>query len=434
MPPIRPNPALAALLAIALLATTAPPILADVIVTPLEGPPLRGISLSAAGGQVSVTPADGPAVTLAADALVDIVALGPPKPPPPSARPFEIVLVDGSRLRGVLEAVQESPGSVRVRSALFRRKTGDFQAPVEGLREIRRVDGRTVPGASRLVRVEGRDAIYQMNGARTEGFVEAFLATGVRIDRSPLEPREIAYDDLAAVFFDTPAAPEPAGLVAVARLVDGSAVLLRSDSRIASGLLEGSTVGGLAIEIPWEQVASLGFRGGRFVHLSDLTPTAVNRTPFFPLPEGAGSDALLEFVCPVRMDKSPDGRPITIDHRRYEKGIGVRPRTELVYELDGAFREFRAVCGIDDEVLGADYGRSAGNGSVVFSVFLDGKLAAETGVVTGGGTPEELKLDLRGVTRLALVVQLVPAAKMPAEGEDTPELDNAVWARPILIR
>ncbi|MGQ0614908.1 MAG: NPCBM/NEW2 domain-containing protein [Planctomycetaceae bacterium] len=434
MPRFRPLPALPALLAGALLAATAPPITADVVVTPLEGAPIRGISLSAAAGRVSVTPADGPAVTLGADTLVDIVVLGPAKPPPPSARPFEILLADGTRLRGVLEEAPGAPGAVRIRSALFRRPTGDFQAPVEDLREIRRVEGRAVPGASRLVRVEGRDAIYQRNGARNEGFVEAFLATGLRIDRSPLEPREIAYDDLAAVFFDVKPAPEPAGLVAVARLVEGSAVLLRSDARIGGGLLEGTTVGGLAIEIPWEQVASLGFRGGRFVHLSDLTPAAVNRTPFFPLPEGPGSDSLLEFVCPVRMDKSPDGRPITLEHRRYEKGIGVRPRTELVYELDGAYREFRSVCGIDDEVLGNDYGRNGGSGSVVFSVFLDGKLAAETGVVTGGGKPEELKLDLRGVKRLALVVQRVPPSKMPAEAEDSPELDNAVWARPILIR
>ena len=33
--------------------------------------------------------------------------------------------------------------------------------------------------------------------------------------------------------------------------------------------------------------------------------------------------------------------------------------------LDGKFRRFESVCGIDDEVLGPEYGRSGGTGSSI---------------------------------------------------------------------
>jgi len=422
----------ALVLASALLAATPRTARADWIVTTLDGPPQRGISLAADGGRVGLTPAGEPTREIPVDGIVEIAAAVPPPPPSPSTHPFEVQLVDGTRLRGVLESGER--GALRLRSPLVRAADGEIVLAAERLREVRRVAGAEIPGASRLVRVREKDAAYDLSGARTEGFVDAFLATGVRIDRAPLEPREIAYDSLAAVFLDNaPLVREP-GVYAVVRLADGSAVALGGRFRLGAALLEGTTPGGLSLRIPTEGISSIGFDGGRFVHLSDLPPAAVKRTPFFALPEGPYTDALLDFVCPVRPDASPDGRPITLQGRRFDKGIGVRPHTELTYALRGEFREFRATCGIDDEVLGPDYGHAAGNGSVVFRVIVDGKPVAASDVVKGGGAPASLRADVTGAAAITLVVELVPPEKMPQGGTDTPELDNAVWAQPILVR
>ena len=45
-----------------------------------------------------------------------------------------------------------------------------------------------------------------------------------------------------------------------------------------------------------------------------------------------------------------------------------------------------------------------------------------------------VRVPVEGSKTLTLVVSLVPPEKTPKGAPDTPELDNAVWARPLLIR
>ena len=90
--------------------------------------------------------------------------------------------------------------------------------------------------------------------------------------------------------------------------------------------------------------------------------------------------------------------------------------------------------GAQGEVLGPEYGRGAGSGSVVFRVELDGKEVWNSGVVEGGKPPKPVALNLGNARTLTLRVTVVPAGEMPAGRTDSTELDNAVWARPLLIR
>jgi hypothetical protein len=406
---------------------------ADVLVTTLDGKePLRGISLSADAAKITLHSAEGPVVQVETSKVVEILSMPQPPAPPAAVRPFEVVLVDGSRLRGVLDAGPE--GALRLRSPVLRETVGQLDIPLDAVLAVHRVDGTRIPGASKLVRIPNKDAAYTLEGARLEGFVSAFLATGVEVDRGDLGPRRISFDSLAAIYIDNQSLEGPEGLHLVARLADGSAAVLRKGFRVSGGTLSGSTPAGIPIRVSVAQVAALGFQGESFVHLSDLPPAKVERNPFFPLPEGPGSDAMLDFVCPVRMDLSPDGGPITLQKRRYFKGIGVRPRTELSFRLEGKYSRFEVVCGIDDEVLGPGYGKGAGTGSVVFLVEADGKRIYTSPPVVGGKAPERVRLGVDGAQTLRLIVDLVPKEKMPKGKQDSPELDNAVWARPLLIR
>ena len=158
------------------------------------------------------------------------------------------------------------------------------------------------------------------------------------------------------------------------------------------------------------------------------------REPFFPMPDGPAREAVLDFVCPVRMDRSPDDRPITLRGQRYHKGVGVRPTTEITWELPHPCSAFEALVGIDDEVLGTGYGRGAGTGSVVLGVKVDGGDPWRTKSVEGGQPPVPVRVSLEGGKTLTLAVRLVPSELMPKGIPDSPELDNAVWARPLLVR
>jgi hypothetical protein len=410
---------------------------ADVVVTTLEGTgPVRGISLTADEKTVSVQTAAGTAAQVFTAQVVEIVTVPPPSAPPPAVCPFELELLDGSRLRGTLAAPADADlgEKVRLRSAVLFESVGSIDIPLDIVLAVRRADGTKMPGASRLVRMPGADAAYWLSGSRVEGTLKAFTNAGVEIDRGNLGSDNIAYRDLAAVFLDNERKPLPDELRVVARLADGSAVVLTRAFRVAAGQLHGETPGGVAVRIPTSRVAALSFLGGSFVHLSDLDPVETKREPFFPLPEGPAAEATLDFLCPVRMDRSPDNNVITLGGQRYFKGIGVRPRTELTFDLGGRFRTFETLCGIDDEVLGPGYGRGAGTGSVVFTVKVDGRVVKETEPVQGGKDPVAVKVTVEGAKTLTLVVSLVPPEKTPKGAPDTPELDNAAWARPLLIR
>lgn len=405
--------------------------------TTLEGAePVRGISLTADEKTVSVQTAAGTSVQIPAAQVVEIVTVPPPAAPLPAVYPFEVEMDDGSRLRGALAAPADADTGekVRLKSAVLFESGGSLDIPLDVVLAVRRADGAEMPGASRLVRIPEQDAAYRLRGARVEGTLKAFTNAGVEIDRGDLGTDDIPYKDLAAVFLDNGRKPLPDELRVVARLADGSAAVLTRGFRVAAGQLHGETPGGLVLRIPTSRIAALSFLGGSFVHLSDLTPTETKREPFFPLPEGPAAEATLDFLCPVRIDRSPDNNVITLGGQRYFKGIGVRPRTELTFDLGQRFKTFEALCGIDDEVLGPGYGRGAGTGSVVFTVKVDGRVAKETEPVQGGRDPVVVKLPVEGAKTLTLVVSLVPPEKTAKGALDTPELDNAVWARPLLIR
>jgi hypothetical protein len=409
---------------------------ADVLVKTLDGTePVRGISLVADEKTVAVQTAAGTATQVPTAQVVEVVTLPPPPAPPAASEPFEVEIDDGSRLRGTLLAPAGAPGEkVRLKSSVLFEPDGSLDIPIDTVVAVRRVDGTHVPGASRLVRMPGHDAAYRLSGARVEGTLAGFTNSGIAMDRGELGSGEIAYKELAAIFVDNPKRELPDELRVVARIADGSSVVLTRSFHVTAGQLRGETPSGLSVRIPTSRLAALSFLGGSFVHLSDLEPTDVKRTPFFPVPEGPAAEVTLDFLCPVRMDRSPDGHVITLGGQQYFKGIGVRPTTELTYDLGGKFKTFEATCGIDDEVLGPDYGHGGGTGSVVFTVKVDGQVVKETRPVEGGRDPEPVRVPVEGAKTLTLIVSLVPPDKSPKGSSDSPELDNAVWARPILIR
>lgn len=104
---------------------------------------------------------------------------------------------------------------------------------------------------------------------------------------------------------------------------------------------------------------------------------------------------------PVERDRSHgeqaagDGPPLTLGGVTYAKGLGVLADADVRVALGGACSAFAATLGIDDDVQGG--------GSALAGVFVDGRLAWVSPLLTGVSAPVAVAVDLTGVSELRLV-------------------------------
>jgi len=95
-------------------------------------------------------------------------------------------------------------------------------------------------------------------------------------------------------------------------------------------------------------------------------------------------------------DKSIGGRTITVNETKYEKGIGAKSGSEIVYKLDGVWDTLYGHVGVDDEV--------GDGGSVMFRVYVDGKLTFESPEQSGVSVKQLMNINIRGAKELRLVL------------------------------
>ncbi|MGP8298373.1 NPCBM/NEW2 domain-containing protein [Streptomyces inhibens] len=137
---------------------------------------------------------------------------------------------------------------------------------------------------------------------------------------------------------------------------------------------------------------------------STAHPTALGARPWTSSKSGWG---------PVRLNRSIDGRPLTIQGAGYAEGLGAHADSEITYNLGGTCSALSVDVGIDDEV--------GANGSVVFQIYRDGTKVADSGLMTVDQSAKHLTADLTGGTELRLVV---------TDGGNGNNSDHADWAGP----
>jgi hypothetical protein len=165
------------------------------------------------------------------------------------------------------------------------------------------------------------------------------------------------------------------------------------------------TAFGSRLELQPDRIVAVVFHSDRVVYLSDMA--AVRQE----------TKGLLHAPWPIQKDRSVGGKPMRLGGRRFDKGLGVHARTQLVYALDGQFERFCATIGIDDSV------RPRGN--VVFRASGDDNVLFDSGPVGGSDEPQEIRLDVQGVSELMLLVDY---------GEQMDLADHADWAAARVIR
>ncbi|WP_170419562.1 cadherin-like domain-containing protein [Ruegeria atlantica] len=113
-----------------------------------------------------------------------------------------------------------------------------------------------------------------------------------------------------------------------------------------------------------------------------------------------------------------DAVPLRLDGVTYDNGLGVHAGSELIYDLTGGdFAEFTARIGVDDS--------RGNNGSVVFEVYVDDRLAYSSGRVTGATAAQDISISIGAAAEtLRLVV---------AEAGDGRGNDHANWINAALV-
>lgn len=260
-----------------------------------------------------------------------------------------------------------------------------------------------------LAEPRNRDIVWLRNGDVLEGTVLRFDADELTLE-SAGKPVKVERRKLAVIGLNTELArlAQPKGPYARLVLVDGSRLSLHS-AKADRQALTAKTVFGSDIQVPLEQVDGLDIHQGRAVFLSDLKPKAFEEKPYF-----AGSR------WPYRVDRSVAGNDLRLAGNTFDKGIGMHSASRLTYALDGQYRRFEAVVGLD-EITGK-------LGRATVRVVVDGKAQdlGWNGDLKGSDAPRTLNVNLTGAKELTLVVEF------GADGLDVQ--DHVNWADARLIR
>ena len=120
-------------------------------------------------------------------------------------------------------------------------------------------------------------------------------------------------------------------------------------------------------------------------YLSDLREHASQRGVGFPTPV---------FV----KDLSFDGMPIEIARKAYEKGLGLKANTVVVYKLDSEFDRFCAIVGMSEDEHTEGSPKAACN----LTIFVDGHCGFSSGPVSVATGPQFIDVDVRNADMLVL--------------------------------
>jgi len=100
-------------------------------------------------------------------------------------------------------------------------------------------------------------------------------------------------------------------------------------------------------------------------------------------------------------DKNHNNKTITINEKQYDKGLGCRGDTKVMYKLNGRARRFKAVVGIDDSYSGSGTGRFR----VYNEDFFGDRVLFDSGDMRKATPAKSIDLDITGVNCLLLVFE-----------------------------
>ncbi|MEK7270676.1 MAG: NPCBM/NEW2 domain-containing protein [Planctomycetota bacterium] len=329
-----------------------------------------------------------------------------------SSKPEPVLfLSDGSALPGRVGEIDKE------RVALRSESLGTRTFPLSAVRAVRFPD--VMKSAEALAafeqdRAKNRDPIDRLFVVRGTAHL-TIPATVLSIGETEIlvrwegSERRLERDKTFGIVFGRSAPPPTPPEAARIHLTDGGMILapIRSWTR---GRLVAAAAGG-ELEVPAATVSSVEFSPDRLAYLSDLVPAESVDTPLL---KGAAGYAV---AWPMRKDGCARGGPLRLGRKTYPKGIGVHSRSRIGFDLNGDYKTFHAVAGIDDS--------TEGRGHCVFRILGDGKPLAAEFALKGTDAPKTISADVSGVRRLVLEVDY---------GEGLDLSDFADWADARVVK
>jgi hypothetical protein len=196
--------------------------------------------------------------------------------------------------------------------------------------------------------------------------------------------KSIVLDRLHGLIFYRTEAPAEAPACLVYD-TDGDA-LTTAKVTVQGGRFEVTTPAGLKLGFEEKVLARLDYNRGKLTYLSDLEPAKVV--------ERSGAGLLTRY----HKDKNLDEQSILLANGGttvpFDKGLSMHAYTALEYDLDGKYKDFKAVLGVDP--------RTGADSQALVTIECDGEKRFSKTVNPGATMP--VSVNVRDVRRLKIIV------------------------------
>ena len=112
----------------------------------------------------------------------------------------------------------------------------------------------------------------------------------------------------------------------------------------------------------------------------------------------------------LRIDRSVNGSPLTVNGFKYSKGIGTHAYSSIEYILGGRYSILDGAVGLDDE--------AASGNKIQAWIYADNNLIYNSGIMTSWIDPHYFRLNIKGVKDIRLVI---------TDGGDGINCDHSDW-------
>lgn len=385
------------------------------ITTPDEKLEARSIEIKPIAGElaVEIEDAGGRKRTLKCIDVVDVAMAPQQINRSPVAHDVQVLLRNGDTVFGSL--LEPMPEGLQLQSAAL----GTVSYKLDHIDSVRFLINRAV-WPTRRPAEESADFVVSKTLDERKAALKSISKAGVVYTSSMLK-RDVTIQcaDTAVIWTMAPLDPPPkppATLHAIVQLTDGGSIQ-GSITSLAEGVLKLTDLYGANRSIGTASVSGIYFKNGRIAYLSDQPPATVKEEANYIRDPARTHPS--DKVFPFQVDRNVRGGKLAIRGQEFRKGLGVHSRSELTWELGGAYSRFEATIGIDDVAVESECG------SVIFVVIADGKKVWDSGPVTWKDAPRPVTVALAGAQQLTLLVDW---------GDDFERGDCADWALARVIK
>lgn len=364
----------------------------DVKVQPLAGNAQEG-ELVELSGERAVVRSGGEEHTFAPRDLLAIEVSSSEETPPPADGVW-IELVDGSQLVATSYRVRDGEATIELAERPISLQTRNirsvrFHPPAEALNEQwNEIVGEDSQGDVIVLR-RSETALDQLEGIFhdvTDETVEfQFEDETIPVKRTKLE---------GMVYYHRAGRELPDSLCSIDE-THGTTWQART-LEWKENHFEVVTPAGTSSRVPISSVTRLNFAAGNVVYLSDLDFELIECAPFF----GSQIDAnrIRQMYAP-RRDTGFEGEGLWLKGpqglTRFDKGLAIHSRSELVFRLTEPYRKLTTLAGLDSRV--------EGHGNILLVIEGDGRELFRN-ELSGDDAPIPLELNIEGVRRLRILV------------------------------